>query len=495
MSSRGPMLPLDLPELLQTLLSGSTESEWMEFKLNNAKPAEIGEQMSALANASALHKRDRAFIVWGINDDTHAFVGTTFRPSRDKVGNEDLENWLATLLTPHIQFWIYEFESDGKNAVIFEIEPAMHQPIAFKGVEYIRVGKCTKKLRSHPEKERSLWRIFSRESFEAGIAATRVTADEVLRLLSFQNYFSLTDYPVPTTNEAVVEQLCSDGIAQKVNGSRYDITNLGAILFARDLGNFDRLKRKAIRIVMYRNTNRIETEQEFEGKRGYASGFQALISFLLAHVPHSEEIQQALRISVPKYPELALRELAANALIHQDFDISGAGPMIEVFSDRVEFTNPGVPLLDVQRFLDLPPRSRNEKLAHLMRRLKICEERGSGIDKVLLAAEIHQLAPPDFLVAGDNTKAILFAPRTFAQMTAHERIRACYQHAGLQWVSDRQMTNESLRKRFSFSDRDIAKASRVIGQTLAARLIRPYDPSNTSNRYARYIPYWAARVG
>jgi ATP-dependent DNA helicase RecG len=191
------------------------------------------------------------------------------------------------------------------------------------------------------------------------------------------------------------------------------------------------------------------------------------------------------------YPEVAIRELIANALIHQDFEMSGTGPMVEVFHDRIEITNPGAPLIDVSRFLDLPPRSRNEKLAHLMRRLRICEERGSGVDKVVRFVEIYQLPAPDFQVVGDFTKVLLLGPKEFADMTKAERIRACYQHAALQWVSNQQMTNESLRKRFGFGESQATQASRVISDAQAAGLIKQYDPTNTSKRHIRYIPFWA----
>ena len=81
--------------------------------------------------------------------------------------------------------------------------------------------------------------------------------------------------------------------------------------------------------------------------------------------------------------ELAIRELVANALLHQDFAVTDTGPMVEIFEDRLGITNPGLPLVEVDRFLDSPPRSRNEGIATLMMRVNICEGRGRGIDKVV----------------------------------------------------------------------------------------------------------------
>ena len=124
------------------------------------------------------------------------------------------------------------------------------------------------------------------------------------------------------------------------------------------------------------------------------------------------------------YPELAVRELVANALIHQDFTITGAGPTVEIFADRMEITNPGRPLIDPLRFIDEPPRSRNEALASVMRRANICEERGSGIDKVISLVEAFQLPAPDFRVTDRSTIAVLLGPRDFSEMDRGDRIRA-----------------------------------------------------------------------
>ena len=481
----------DYANLIYRLTQLPSETEWVEFKVDNDDPQEIGLQISALSNAARLHEKDRAFLAWGIHDKTHEIIGTKFKPRTQKVQGQELENFLCTQLKPQIQFWVRECTVEGKRCVLFEIEPAPHRPVSFKGEEWIRVGSYSKPLRAHPEKEKVLWRAFDRESFETGIAAYELSASRVVELLNLRSYHELTQQQPPAAAESGVDRLIEEGLARRSDNGTYSITNLGAILFARNIESFPTLSRKALRLIFYKGVDRVEAEPEIEGRKGYAAGFSGLLSFLMKKLPSSEELKRSLRVPVAMFPEIAIRELIANALIHQDFEMSGTGPMIEVFSDRIEITNPGTPLIDVARFLDLPSRSRNEKLAHFMRRLGICEERGSGIDKVLKFVEAYQLPAPDFLVAGDHTKAILLGPREFADMTKYERIRACYQHAGLQWVSNRQMTNESLRKRFGFSDGNMAMATRIISDTLDAGLIKQYDPTNTSKRHSRYIPFWA----
>ncbi len=480
-----------LNSLLRELTSLPHETEWVEFKQNNSKPQEIGEYLSALSNSAALHGKQMAYMVWGVEDGSHKISGTSFKPRLEKVGNQELENWLAIQLEPQINFKIYEFTFESKNIVLFEVPRATHIPVRFKNVDYIRVGTYKKLLKDFPEKERELWALFSRKPFEKGIALENVTADEVLLQINYPAYFELTQQRLPDNKAGIIQRLISERLIVRKTSNRFDITNLGAILFAKDLKTFERLSRKAIRVVIYRGENRVETQREQAGTKGYAIGFEGVLKFINDQLPQNEQIGQALRKEERMYPEIAIRELVANAIIHQDFNISGTGPIIEIFSDQIEITNPGVSLIDTLRLMDEPPRSRNEDLAAFMRRINICEERGSGIDKVVQLVELFQLPAPEFTVTGSHTKVILFAYKKLADMNKSDQIRACYQHACLRYVSNDQMTNSSLRQRFLIKDKNYSTASRIISDTLKADLIKPYDPENMSKKHAKYVPSWA----
>lgn len=480
-----------LRSLVQELLQLPNETEWIEFKHNYSDPQEIGEYLSALSNSSALRGKSAGYILWGVEDGTHRVVGTSFKPRQARVGNQELESWLAILLEPRIDFRIHEFVYDSQPMVLFEIPRALHQPVRFKGIEYIRSGSYKKPLKEFPEKERRLWRLFEREPFEDLIARENIPEEDVLRIIDYPVYFERTEQPLPENRMGILKRLESERFIISRTGGRYDVTNLGGILFAKNLRDFHRLERKAIRVVIYRGRNRVETVREQTGVRGYAVGFEDAIRFIDDQLPQNEAIGQALRKEVRMYPEIAIRELVANAVIHQDFTITGTGPTIEVFSDRIEITNPGIPLIDTLRFLDEPPRSRNEQLASFMRRLNICEERGSGIDKVVSNVEEYQLPAPSFTVTSNHTKAVLFAHRKLGNMTREDRIRACYQHACLKYVSNDLMTNASLRKRFSIDDANYPMASRIIADTIKAALIRHYDSESRSRKHAKYVPFWA----
>lgn len=466
------------------------ETEWVEFKVSQADPAEIGEYISALSNSAAILGKRSGYIVWGIEDGTHALVGTAFAPRSSKVGNEQLENWLLRLLTPKLSFQFLETSLDGKRFVVLEIEAAFRHPVAFQGRDYIRIGSYKKNLKDHPEKERDLWRAFDSTPFEEGIARERVSVDEVLELLDYPSYFELLGQPLPVDQPGIVDALGRDGLIHRSDAGGWDVTNLGGILLARRLDDLPGLRRKAVRVIQYRGNARLETIKEQVGVKGYASGFAGLLEYISGVLPSNEVIGQALRRVVPMFPELAMREVVANALIHQDFFVTGAGPMVEIFEDRVEVSNPGLPLIDTDRFLDNAPRSRNEKLASLMRRMGVCEERGSGVDKVVAQIELYQLPAPIFEATADATRVVLLAHRSLSKMTREDRVRACYLHACLKYVNREYVTNTSLRQRFGIADRNIATASRLLREAVDARVIVPYDES-AGPKYMKYVPRWA----
>lgn len=477
-------------ERLKSLAALPRESEWCEFKLNDTNPEDIGEYISAIANSCTLLGRSMGYIVWGIEDKTHALIGTTFRPKSTRVGNEFLELWLSKLLFPSVDFRIHEFSLSEGCFVVFEIPAAKVSPVRFKSYDYIRIGEAKRNLKDFPEKERSLWAKLERTDYGSGIAMQGLSADELLLQIDYAGYFDLLGLPLPE-RASLIERLLIDDIITTDDDGRYAITNLGALLFAKNLQSIPMLRRKTVRVIQYKGAGRIEIERQQEGTKGYAVGFAGLVQYINDRLPSNEPIESALRNVVPLYPPIAIRELCANMIIHQDFVSTGAGPLVEIFNDRIEFTNPGIPLIAVDRFIDAPAKSRNERIASMMRRVRICEDLGSGIDRVVGAAELFQLPAPDFFVTEGFTRAILFAPKEVALMNKNDRIRACYQHAVLQWVMNQRMTNATFRKRMGIKEENSAQASRIISDTIQERLIKAADPESDSRRHAQYVPSWA----
>jgi ATP-dependent DNA helicase RecG len=235
----------------------------------------------------------------------------------------------------------------------------------------------------------------------------------------------------------------------------------------------------------------LENSRVFQpGSKGYALGFLGLIDFINSHVPSNEVVGKALREEVKMFPEIAIRELVANALIHQDFNETGTSVTIEIYSDRLEVSNPGKPIIPTDRFGD-EYQSRNETLAGLMRRLRMCEEQGLGIDRVIHITEVFQLPAPDFRVGERHTMAVVYAHKKFEEMDRKERVRACFWHCVLRYLTGQKMTNRSLRDRFNLPESKLETVSGIISDAMHENKIKPDNPSNPSRRYAKYVPYWA----
>jgi predicted HTH transcriptional regulator len=339
--------------------------------------------------------------------------------------------------------------------------------------------------------EDQLRRIFS-EGEPAWLeehSATGLDEQEVVDLLDTQAFFELFKLPYPTERAGVIDRLIRERLVDE-SGGQYKIRRLGALLLAKSLTDFPDLSRKAPRVVVYTGTSKLETRLDRTGSRGYAVGFQRLVRFVTNQLPQNEVIEDAIRKEVKLVPEEVIRELVANALIHQDVGVTGASVMVEIYSNRIEISNPGEPVVPVERFID-GYQSRNERLADMMRRMHICEEKSSGIDRVVQTAEIYQLPAPDFRAEHRRTVVTIYGPRAFEDMDRNDRTRACYQHCALKWVMREHMTNQSLRERFGLAEEKAAIASQVIAATIEAGLIKPDESVGGSRKYARYLPFWA----
>lgn len=483
------MAIVDPCALLDRLLQEPTESEWLEFKHNHNNVDDIGEYISALANAAMLADKDRAFMVFGVEDRSRKKVGTTVRLKKLKKGAENFENWIAHLIEPRLMIECLDFSCDGLDFAIIIIEPSYQRPVRFNGTEFIRVGENKKKLANFPEHERALWFATGRRKFEHAVALTNQTSDQVASKLDANVYYSLSGEPQPANPAEILHKMQAQGVINDNLQGGWDITNLGAILFAKDITAFPSVLTKSVRIIKYAGKTKEKAELEQEGRKGYAAGFSGMMRFIMERIPKEEEYVSGVRRMVPHYPETAVREILANALIHQDFTLTGSGPVVEIYADRLEVTNPGNSLIAPDRMID-ERRSRNEKLASTMRDLGLCEERGGGLDKALIAIEKAKLPAPEFNSSEDSMRVVLFGPRPFSKMSKQDKQRACFHHCVIRWLQHDYMSNATLRERFSLAPDEYQAVSGVISEALKAGRVVPVDP-NQGKRNARYIPYWA----
>ena len=421
----------------------------------------------------------------------HLLLGVSDKPPRKIVGTKSFENTLKVTeqLFERLGFRVdIEELNHNEGRILIFIIPSRPSGTAFHydGSYLMRSGEELVAM-----SEDKLRQIFmeGKPNWLERNALMNVSAQEVVQLLDTQTFFDLLKLPYPTNQIGVINRLIEEKLIQQ-NPNGFNIFNIGAILIAKDLNQFDTLKRKSPRIIVYSGNSKLQTISDTTSDKGYAVDFVNLVNNVMSKLPQNEIIEDAIRKETKLLPTVIIRELLANALIHQDFDISGASPTIEIYSNRIEISNPGIPIVPVERFID-GYQSRNERLADIMRRFGICEEKSSGIDRVVESAELMQLPAPEFLEAHKRTVVIIYGERSFKSMSGSDRVRACYQHCVLQYVLRNQMTNQTLRDRFGLSDGSSNTVSQIINMTIEQGFIKNDPSAPSSRRYARYIPYWA----
>lgn len=472
------MISLDT---LEGWLNSPAEYERLEFKeaKNQFDNTKLMKYCVALANEGG------GYLIFGVTDKRpRQVVGSQAFPTPEALNK--IKAQIVEKLRLRVE--ITELCHPKGRILVFEVPTRpTGQPIAFEGAYLMRAGEDLV-----PMTPDMLKRIFAEDQQDwfSRPARSHASPDEVIALLDTQTYFELLKLPYPTSQDAVLGRLQSDQLLQR-NSRSWTIPNISAVLLAKRLDKFSpTLARKAPRVIIYEGANKLHTRIDQTGQKGYAVGFEGLVNFVHSSAPQNRCVEEVVREEVKMFPRQALRELIANALIHQDFLATGTSVIIEMYDDRVEISNPGIPPIKVERFID-EYRSRNEQLADLMRRFGVCEEKGSGIDKVIFAAEAYQLPAPDFRVGDIRTIAILFAHQDFRKMSQTDRIRACYQHCCLLYISNQRMSNQSLRERFRLPPSKNNTVSQVISATKESGWIKSDESESKSTRYARYLPFWA----
>ncbi|MEI7681096.1 MAG: ATP-binding protein [Betaproteobacteria bacterium] len=480
-------IPVALAWITQSLEPVPHELNELDWKaaLSGSKER-LAEHLIAFANHP-----NGGFLVFGIQDNDAALIGIT----QGEVAG--IVNTLANLgrdaIEPALALDHAVIDYRGVSLLLVHVPEQRNKPAHKRGKSieeaWIRSGGTTRK--ASRQDVGGLMLNSQAPRWENLRASDLLPAADLKTLLDLPTIANLLQRPLPDDDDELLRWLGDEGMTTP-DSNGYYITNLGAVAAARNLEYFDGLKRKRIRVIRYRGKNKVESIDEMMGQKGYAAGFEGLIGYLKRVLPHSEVIQQSLRTEVSVYPEIALRELIANALIHQDFSVTGSGPMVEIFDDRIEFTNPGslLPGKRVDRLIGTTPESRNEQLASAFRRYRICEERGTGFQKVVASIELFGLPPVVFTPMENVFKVTLYSPKKFADMSQSERIEACYQHAVLKFFSNSVMTNTSLRERLKIAEKQRAQVSRLIRDALDSGRIKLKDPHSKSSKFTEYLPYW-----
>lgn len=445
------------------------------------KSERIAQHISAFANM-----KGGGILVYGVNND-----GTCFSITKDEIDKivQTLGNIAHNNLVYSIPIEHSILDYEGYSLLFVYIPEQSDKPVHLRGKDiytsYCRSAGQTVKMSRNQVK--ALIANSQGITFEEQVAKGELTKEEVLDLLDYKALYRILDKNLPKSEDSIIDRL-TDYKLCKQTGDYWTISNLGAVLFSKNLQNFPNLVGHEVIVRKYVGANNRQLEFEQHVTFGYAVGFEWLVDFIMRNT--STEHIDVKRKEIPTYPRVAIREFVANALVHQDFGITGMPVTIEIFSNRLSVTNAGAPLNDINRLIDLPPQSRNEQLAQMMFTLGVCERRGSGIDRAIAAVEEMFLPPVKFTKGEQHTRVFLYPQKSLKDMTKQEKISACYQHACLVYENGDRINNKSVRERFELSKNDSSVASRIISDTLESGLIKPADIETASKKYMTYIPYY-----
>lgn len=479
-----------MEDLLYRILSLRSEREHIELKVNNYEPNTIAENIVGITNYLTESNTPRGYMIWGVSDGFN-IIGTKFSPYEMKIGNESLLLWLSKYIKPEPHLTIKELNCAGKRVVVIVVGKNSTEMSSFKGKEYLRIGANTRNLKNYPAKRKAIWNKILISDFEISSAKSCLSKETVTNLLDFEAFFKMRQNRVPVEKDILFDEAISCGIIIDNKDTTYDITNLGALLYAKDLGDFSNLADKSVRIISYIGNSRLETKEERRSVGGYVAEFNSLHKAIMDATVDKEEIgADGLQKVVHKYPNTTIRELLANIITHQDLTNSSIHPMVEIFEDRIEFTNAGIPLVPKERFVDYPPQTRNHKIAEELFKVAICESRGSGWDKVAFEASSLKFPAPKPEIIGATTRVTLLQRKNLADMTTEQRLWSIYIYACLLWTKNEFLTNSSIRELFDIPKENITTASFLLSSALKAGYIKIFD-EKAGNRNRKYLPCYS----
>lgn len=323
------------------------------------------------------------------------------------------------------------------------------------------------------------------------VALGDVAESELDSVVDMSAFFTLSESALPATASRRIAVYVASGFLTEQVGGTYGITGMGALLFARDLRKFPTIAHRRLRFIKYRGRSRVNASLDREYTRGYALEFDDFLDDIGREVPMIEVIDKGRRSTTALYLPVTIREIVANAMSHQDFAAPPSQVRVELFDDRLEVTNTGEPTMDVKQFVRMS-NPRNGDLTARMREMKMCENRGSGIQRLLSENEVHRRSDPEFQVVSNMTKARITGKQDFTSLTLEERIWAVFMHASFRFeTGSGYMSNATFRTRYGLNKNKTTLVTNAIGSAIEAEMIKQYDETSQSRRYAKYVPFWA----
>lgn len=468
-------------ELIDSLLD-QPEGPELEFK------AEAGFNIDKLCRyCCGFANSGGGLLVLGVSDKRpRQVVGT---PAIQNPPKAEEEIYAHISPKPHVRVLEVSYPEDKRVVAVLIMRHPPGEPCMYKSDHWIRKGSQLVKMTS--QDFRTIHKEVDPHWLEA-LVVKNASADEIIELLDIEQFYQLQQTRTrPAQVARIMNDLLEEGMIVKARSEdKYGLNRMGALLLAKSIRACSKdLRSKRVRVIKYQGNAKRDASLDEDWDKGYATGFDDLVDLVFKQMENREVFENGtIRREQAFVPRTALRELIANAIIHQDFD-SERDLVVEIFDNRVIIVNPGISLLDGEDMI-LKHQARNTKVVDAMRLFGICEKRSSGIDNAIMALEEEGHAPVEYRMSKSvgETEAYLRGVQHYDDLGRELRELACRQHCAVRYVLGNYMTNESLRNRFRLGDDKTKEISKLIHKMVEEGHIKPFEGNGNSKKYASYVP-------
>lgn len=385
----------ELTALLDRLCAEPRETEWLEFKANRYEPQALGEYLSALANSACLQGRPRGYLAFGIEDGSHAVVGTTFDPQAEKgKGEQLLPLWLSLGLRPNVGFEIHPFTYQGERVVLFEVLPAFDRSVEFYGTAYVRDGTSKTELSKYPEKARTIWN--RRVDWSAQVCEQASLNDlEPQAIVKARREFA-TKFPAQAAAAAGWDDATFLNKAKLT--IRGGVTHAALLLLGKPEAST--LLAPAVARISWLLKNERNEDLDYEH---FGPPFLLNVDKVLARIRNLTVRElpggTLFPVELTQYDPWVIREALHNCIAHQDYGLRGRVQVVET-PDTLLLTNVGGFLpgrVETVIEQDAPLEIyRNPFLAEAMVNLNMIDTQGGGIKRMFMKQRERFFPMPDY---------------------------------------------------------------------------------------------------
>lgn len=376
--------------MLQELLLRE-ESKTLEFKEDASSLLGIVKTVVAFANTAG------GTIVVGVADKTKKIVGLA-DPLEDetRIINK-ISECVFPLFLPNIDIQSYR----KKTVILIQVPYATgpyHLRKDGKEIVFVRFGSTN--------------RIADAENIATIKAlAKNITFDEMpcpqasrdgIDWKAVENNFSNVNKQI-TKNKAI-----NLGMYSTLSGVDHP-TNGGILLFGKERSRI--FPDAIIRCVRFAGLKRENSLDHINIDEHLPLAFDEVLKFINKNTFTKTEIGEKRRAEIPQYPPIAIREIVINSIIHADYSIKGSSIIVAIFDDRIEVTNPGgMPYgLSLEEALAGSSRARNRVIAKTFHHLKLVEQWGSGLQKIIENCIRSGLKEPKFEETGSQFRVTIYS--------------------------------------------------------------------------------------